>query len=183
MGKWTLDVQGGTGKRSSPIARLTEAARSAFASTPKRHAASVRAAPGWPCHPSLRRAYFYLVSASQTSSQPGAHGYFSAGYGLSKKHYEWCYDKGWQMSYWFPGGENIAGGRNGSGHRWAVSNGSSMMLRWNDPHLHRRNEKRRVTNAGGAEVYCFPDADFGMKLLPEGRDRPLISISMILRST
>ena len=174
MGKWTLDVQGGTATVVSDRVAHGSSSLRVRINAQGDHAAIVRAAPAGLATHLFGRAYFYLASASQTPPSPAHTVYFSAGDGLSKKHYEvGGYDKGWQMSYWFPGGENIAGGGMVPVNRWAC-------VEWelddapdgNHPHLHRRHEERRVHQRGRrGEVYGVPNADFWDEVLSEGRDR------------
>jgi len=166
MGKWTLDVQGGTATVVTDRVAHGSSSLRVRINAQGDHAAIVRAAPAGLVTHLFGRAYFYLASASQTPPSPAHTVYFSAGDGLSKKHYEvGGYDKGWQMSYWFPGGENIAGGGMVPVNRWAcveweLDDAPMGIIRI----FIDGTKNAEFTNAGGGGKFtAFQTLTFGMK--------------------
>jgi len=112
------------------------------------------------------RGYFYLSSASTSPPSPAHTVYFTAGDGLGQKHYEvGGYDKGWQMSYWFPGGENIAGGGMVPVNRWACVEWELDDAPTGTIRIYIDGTKNaEFTNAGGGGKFTtFQTLTFGMK--------------------
>jgi len=166
MGKWTLDVQSGTATVVSDRSAHGSSSLRVRINAQGDHAAIVRAAPPGVATHLFGRAYFYLLSASPSPPSPAHTVYFSAGDGLSKKHYEvGGYDKGWQMSYWFPGGENIAGGGMVPVNRWACVEWELDDAPMGTIRIFIDGTKNaEFTNAGGGGKFtAFQTLTFGMK--------------------
>jgi hypothetical protein len=163
---WTIDADNGSATVvTDRVAHGAKALRIRI-NAQGDHAAIVRAAPAGIGTHVFGRASFYLASATTVPPSPAHTVYFSAGDGLSQKHYEvGGYDKGWQLSYWYPGGENVAGGGMVPVNRWACVEWELDDAPMGTVRIFVDGAKNaEFTNAGGGNKFtAFSKLTFGMK--------------------